>query len=235
MTEIDLKRMQRRRQQRQRNRRWAGLLLVLLLLAVGGYVLWQKATPEEANGGTETAAQAAPAAEPAPHVSTHSDSTPPPAPEEKETTAAPRHTTGTGTYTIRIDKGAYRLYLLQDGQVVHSYPVAIGKNTGQKQRSGDLRTPTGVFSVDEILDASYWTHDFGDGKGEIEGAYGPFFISLDTNALSGGAWDGIGIHGTHDPSSIGTRASEGCVRMNNSDLLELKKYINVGTQVVIEE
>ena len=62
---------------------------------------------------------------------------------------------------------------------------------------------------DEVIDASYWTHDFGDGKGEIEGAYGPYFISLDTSNLSGGAWDGIGIHGTHNPASIGTCASEG--------------------------
>lgn len=45
---------------------------------------------------------------------------------------------------------------------------------------------------------------------------------------------GIGIHGTHDPASIGTRATEGCVRLNNSDLLELvKKYVYVGMPVVI--
>ena len=79
-------------------------------------------------------------------------------------------------------------------------------------------TPVGTFTVDEIDDASSWPHDFGDGRGEIAGAYGPWFISLDTEALSGGAWDGIGIHGTHDPQSIGTDASEGCIRLHNEDL-----------------
>ena len=137
--------------------------------------------------------------------------------------------------SILIKKSAFRLYLLESGNVVQSWPIALGKNEGQKRVSGDMKTPDGSFPIDEILDASYWTHDFGDGKGEIEGAYGPYFISLDTSNLSGGAWDGIGIHGTHDPASIGTRASEDCIRMHNNDLLTLKNQISVGTQVTIEE
>ena len=137
--------------------------------------------------------------------------------------------------SILIKKSAFRLYLLESGNVVQSWPIALGKNEGQKLVSGDMKTPDGSFPIDEILDASYWTHDFGDGKGEIEGAYGPYFISLDTSNLSGGAWDGIGIHGTHDPASIGTRASEGCIRMHNNDLLTLKNQISIGTQVTIEE
>ena len=137
--------------------------------------------------------------------------------------------------SILIKKSAFRLYLLESGNVVQSWPIALGKNEGQKRVSGDMKTPNGSFPIDEVLDSSYWTHDFHDGKGEIEGAYGPYFISLDTSALSGGAWDGIGIHGTHDPASIGTRASEGCIRMHNNDLLTLKNQISVGTQVTIEE
>lgn len=151
---------------------------------------------------------------------------------ETETKPAAQASTGT---SILIKKSEFRLYLLVDGNVVNSWPVALGKNAGQKRVSGDMKTPDGTFPIDEVLDSSYWTHDFHDGKGEIEGAYGPYFISLDTSDLSGGAWDGIGIHGTHDPASIGTCASEGCIRMHNSDLLALKKHITVGTRVTIEE
>ena len=151
---------------------------------------------------------------------------------EMETKPATQASTGT---SILIKKSEFRLYLLVDGNVVNSWPVALGKNAGQKRVSGDMKTPDGTFPIDEVLDSSYWTHDFHDGKGEIEGAYGPYFISLDTSDLSGGAWDGIGIHGTHDPASIGTCASEGCIRMHNSDLLALKKQIGVGTRVTIEE
>ena len=155
--------------------------------------------------------------------------------EAKAEQAAPLIANAPSGTSILIRKSEFRLYLLKDGNVVNSWPVALGKNAGQKRVSGDMKTPDGTFPIDEMLDASYWTHDFGDGKGEIEGAYGPYFISLDTSNLSGGAWDGIGIHGTHDPASIGTRASEGCIRMHNSDLLALKKQISVGTQVTIEE
>lgn len=98
-----------------------------------------------------------------------------------------------------------------------------------------MKTPVGVFYIDEIIDASSWTHDFGDGKGEIPGAYGPWFISLDTNNLSKGQWGGIGIHGTHDPDSIGKRVSEGCIRLKNDDVTTLKKLAYVGMKVVIEE
>ena len=132
-------------------------------------------------------------------------------------------------YTILIDKSDYKLYVLKDNEVIKQWGVAVGAKQGQKQRAGDMTTPTGNFEVDEILDASYWTHDFGDGKGEIKGAYGPNFISLVTG------WDGIGIHGTHAPESIGTMVSEGCVRMRNGELLELLPYVEVGTKVTIRE
>ena len=79
------------------------------------------------------------------------------------------------------------------------------------------------------------SHDFGDGKGEIKGAYGPWFISLDTDAMSKGAWGGIGIHGTHKPNVMRVRDSEGCIRLQNRNVEELKQYVRVGTKVVIEE
>ena len=137
---------------------------------------------------------------------------------------------------ILIKKSDFKLYAVDaKGNIVAAYGCALGLNPGQKEKSGDMKTPDGVFPIDEILDASYWTHDFNDGKGEISGAYGPWFISLDTTELSGGRWSGIGIHGTHAPESIGTRASEGCVRLNNADIIKLKQFAIVGMKVVIEE
>lgn len=53
--------------------------------------------------------------------------------------------------------------------------------------------------------------------------------------MSKGQWGGIGIHGTHDPASIGKRASEGCIRLENSQVETLKQFVSVGTKVVIEE
>lgn len=139
-------------------------------------------------------------------------------------------------YRIVIKKSEFKLYVLDDGKIIESFGCALGKNPGDKQKEGDMKTPNGTFKVIEVCDASYWTHDFKDGKGEIKGAYGPWFFYLDTSAKSQGKWDGIGIHGTHDPASIGTRVSEGCIRVQNENVQKLKsKYIKVGTKVTIEE
>jgi len=44
-----------------------------------------------------------------------------------------------------------------------------------------------------------------------------------------------GIHGTIEPKSIGTQASEGCIRMLNEEVEELYSIVPVGTKVIIED
>ena len=138
---------------------------------------------------------------------------------------------------ILVAKPEYRLYVCEvmDGDTlkrVH-YPVCVGKNKGQKQKPGDMKTPEctakNPFSITEIVDASKWTHDFGDGRGAIL-AYGNWFMRLKTPGHSG-----IGIHGsTNNESSVPGRGSEGCIRLRNKDLDELKdKYAFKGMRVVI--
>ena len=147
-----------------------------------------------------------------------------------ETKQLPKEITKDQQYYFLVEKKNHLLHVINNNQVIKTYQVAVGKNTGNKTKEGDLKTPEGKYFVDEIINASSWTHDFKDGKGEIAGAYGPYFISLKTE------WDGIGIHGTHDPSSIGTNVSEGCIRMHNAQLLELKNnYVTVNTMVIIKE
>jgi len=141
-----------------------------------------------------------------------------------------------GDYLL-VEKSQFRLRHFRDGKVIGNYPVALGKNPDDKTREGDNATPEGYYEVNFIKDASTWTHDFKDGKGVIKGAYGPFFIALYTGAkgsFSGKTWRGIGIHGTHNPSSIGTNASEGCIRLHNNDLLILKKEIENKPHVPID-
>lgn len=113
------------------------------------------------------------------------------------------------------------------GKVIKAYPMACGRNRGQKQRQGDNRTPEGHFLLQNIQDASKWGHDFGDGKGYIKDAYGPWFLRLQTG------FRGIGIHGTHLPSSIGSRASEGCIRLENKNIADLRNRVMIGMPVII--
>ena len=138
---------------------------------------------------------------------------------------------------ILISKPEYRLYVCEvvDGDTIKRmhYPVCVGLKKGQKQKKGDMKTPEctaeNPFTITEIKDASKWYHDFGDGRGEIL-AYGNWFMRLKTPGFKG-----IGIHGsTNNESSVPGRGSEGCIRLRNSDLDELKaKYAFVGMRVVI--
>ena len=113
------------------------------------------------------------------------------------------------------------------GKVVVTYPIACGMNLGQKNVTGDHRTPEGYFLLEKIHDSSNWGHDFHDGKGFIKHAYGHYFLRLQTG------FSGIGIHGTHAPSSIGTRATEGCIRLYNDDIEALGQKALVGMPVII--
>lgn len=114
------------------------------------------------------------------------------------------------------------------GEELFYASVACGSNYGDKQQKGDRRTPEGIFQVADIQNASEWKHDFDDGKGSIEGAYGPYFIRLNTPGHKG-----IGIHGTHDSLSIGTRVTEGCIRLKNEDLKQLVSLIHPPLTVII--
>jgi murein L,D-transpeptidase YafK len=52
--------------------------------------------------------------------------------------------------SIRIEKGARRLTLLEQGAVVAQFPIALGSAPiGHKQREGDRKTPEGDYFVCE--------------------------------------------------------------------------------------
>lgn len=114
------------------------------------------------------------------------------------------------------------------GNVIKTYPMACGKSIGPKRKKGDMKTPEGVFSLQQIQEADTWGHNFNDGKGYIKHAYGPWFLRLKTPGFNG-----IGIHGTHAPESIGTRATEGCIRLDNKDIADLHDRVTLGMTVII--
>ena len=134
------------------------------------------------------------------------------------------------TYSLVVTKSAYRISLLDNGTPIKEYNCAVGRNPGQKTKTGDARTPVGTFKVESINPSSDWVSDE-DGKG----AYGPWFITLDTRELSKGEWNGIGISGTNKPEGLGRASSAGSVRVRNSDIEEIKKCVKVGTVVTIKE
>ena len=128
---------------------------------------------------------------------------------------------------IVISKESMSLKLYdRDNRLICRFPVSAGRHYGNKQELGDCKTPEGDFSIVQIQRASHWMYN--DGKESIKGYYGNWFIRLNTK------YSGIGIHGTHEPESIGDRSTEGSIRLNNYHLDSLRAMINVGMAVRIE-
>lgn len=135
-----------------------------------------------------------------------------------------------GQRYVVIDKAKYRLSVLENNDTLFQCTVALGKNLGNKEKIGDMKTPEGIFTICSIEKSSRWTHDFRDGKGIIKNAYGPYFFRLRVPNFKS-----IGIHGTCKPETIGTRDSEGCIRLRNEDIIQLKHYVKVGMSCIIEK
>ena len=144
-----------------------------------------------------------------------------------------------GTAFIVISKRDMTLSVYDRGEggdtvIVAQFPCCMGKNKGNKVKRGDMRTPESPdgkpFKITIIQDASTWKHDFGDGRGNIK-AYGHWFLRLETPGHKG-----IGIHGsTNNENTVPGRASEGCIRLLDKDIITLKEHFAyVGMPVTVQ-
>ncbi len=145
----------------------------------------------------------------------------------------------TGTAFIVISKRDLTLTVYDrnaagDTVMVAQFPCCMGKNKGNKTRRGDQRTPESPagkpFKITMIQDASTWKHNFHDGRGNIR-AYGHWFLRLATPGFKS-----IGIHGsTNNEQTVPGRASEGCIRLLDKDIITLKEHFAyVGMPVIIQ-
>src|SRR5262249_44620442 len=125
-----------------------------------------------------------------------------------------------------------KLALIQDGEVIKVYPVAVGAT--------ESPTPEGEFQIINRLTSPTYYHPgkvIGPGT---DNPLGTRWMGLrPTNRNTGASWGpqpsikGLGIHGTNVPSSIGKAASHGCVRMAKKDLEALFELVQVEDVVVI--
>ncbi len=147
-----------------------------------------------------------------------------------------------------ISKREFRIYVYENVNngvdLVAHFPVCLARNTGDKMRPGDGTTPVCAknrngeyipFTISQIAAATTWKHDFRDGRGNIP-AYGDWFMRLKLNSHPRQASNtSIGIHGSSSNAlSVPGRDSEGCIRLRNADLLELREFARVGTKVIIK-
>lgn len=115
---------------------------------------------------------------------------------------------------ILIVKHEFKLYWVRNNSVVKVYPIAIGRD--------GMETP--APSTWKIL-AKY--------KTDPSSVYGPRKMRLFRQRGSTYVYTAYGIHGTNQEWVIGTKASHGCIRMYNRDVLELWPQVPLGTLVFI--
>lgn len=131
---------------------------------------------------------------------------------------------------IAVDKSRMKVILFDKfGNAQKTYGMACAKNYGTKHEKGDSRTPEGFFTAEGIYDSTDWLFTDDDGvTSKKKGQFGPRFIRLRIPGTSQ-----IGIHGTCAPWSIGARASHGCIRITNENILELVELVEIGMPVIV--
>jgi lipoprotein-anchoring transpeptidase ErfK/SrfK len=128
---------------------------------------------------------------------------------------------------ITIDKAHFKLRLFKGLKFRKSYGVAVGQPA--------YPTPSGRFAIQDKQVNPVWSVPNSPWAGELQGT------TVDGGSAANplkarwmGIANGVGIHGTGEDYSIGTRASHGCIRMHVSDVIDLFKRVPVGTPVLIQ-
>ena len=157
------------------------------------------------------------------------------------------------TYKIDIDISQQRLYLKKNDDLIKSYPISSSKY-GEGSTENSNMTPLGLHVIkekigtdvpintlfisrintkrtvyiensrnktkdDHITSRILWLDGLEEGKNKGQG--------VDSYSRY------IYIHGTHEEGLIGEKASHGCIRMLNNDVIDLYNYVNIGTKVYI--
>ncbi|HEU4978018.1 MAG TPA: L,D-transpeptidase [Solirubrobacteraceae bacterium] len=132
-----------------------------------------------------------------------------------------------GGTVITVDRSHFRLRLFKHLKFFKSYPVAVGM--------AGLDTPAGLYAIHDKQVNPAWHVPNDSWAGSLAGQTIPG--GAPDNPLRArwlGIANGVGIHGTSEDWSIGSRASHGCIRMHVSDVIDLYPRVPVGTPVLID-
>lgn len=127
---------------------------------------------------------------------------------------------------ITVDRKTFTLRLFKKLKLSKTYKVAVGAD--------GHGTPPGTYSITSKQVNPAWYVPNSAWAGDLAGKVIPG--GAPNNPLKArwmGLRDAIGIHGTGDAGSIGSRASKGCIRMRPSDVIDLYDRVPMGTLVKV--
>jgi L,D-transpeptidase catalytic domain/Putative peptidoglycan binding domain len=127
---------------------------------------------------------------------------------------------------LAVSRGKKELRYFVEEKLVKTYSVAIG-------RIG-FETPAGLYEIQSKAVNPAWYVPKEEWAGDLAGKIIP--PGDPENPLKArwmGFWDGAGIHGTAESSSIGSAASHGCIRMRVPDVVDLYDRVPLHTPLFI--
>src|SRR6201995_1878741 len=128
--------------------------------------------------------------------------------------------------TIIIDTSNTYLYLVLGNGRAMRYGVGVGRQgftwAGVQTISRKAEWPDWYPPSEMIARQPYLPRFVAGGPGNPLGARAMYLGSSEYR-----------IHGTNDPTTIGTFVSSGCIRLTNEDVSDLFSRVNVGTKVVV--
>ncbi len=135
--------------------------------------------------------------------------------------------------TIIVDTAARQLYLVLQGNQALRYGCAVGRDGFRWAGMADVGrkvmwpkwTPPKEM-IERSPEKAKWAKGMPGGPDNPLGARALYLYQNGNDTL-------YRIHGTTEPMSIGTKASSGCIRMLNQDVVELFRRAPIGSRVVV--
>jgi len=128
--------------------------------------------------------------------------------------------------TVVVDTPNTYLYFVLGGGKAIRYGIGVGREgftwSGAKTIERKSEWPDWLPPADMLRRQPYLPRFMAGGPGNPLGARAMY--------LGGTVYR---IHGTNNPSSIGTHVSSGCIRMLNADVIDLYERTHIGTRVVV--
>jgi lipoprotein-anchoring transpeptidase ErfK/SrfK len=136
--------------------------------------------------------------------------------------------------TIVIDPQAKFLYLVESAYTARRYGIAVGKEglefkgkaVVQTKREWPRWIPTKEMIKREPAHYAKYENGMDGGPGNPLGARAIYLSQGNRDTY-------VRIHGTVQPWTIGSSASNGCFRMVNDHVIDLYDRVRIGTEVVV--
>jgi lipoprotein-anchoring transpeptidase ErfK/SrfK len=135
--------------------------------------------------------------------------------------------------TIIVDTAARHLYLVLEGGKCLRYGCSVGRDGFRWAGLADVgrkvmwpRWTPPKEMIERAPEKAKWANGMPGGPDNPLGARALYLYQNGQDTL-------YRIHGTNEPQSIGKKASSGCIRMINQDVIELFRRTPIGSRVVV--